>query len=170
MSLAHDLLDQASALARLDPKKPKQASLRRAVSAAYYALFHLLVEEAARLFVRDDFTRAALIGRTFDHIKMKEVSGHFLGDDLPERIRSKPAYQTPAELKVVAEALIKLQQHRHEADYNLDRQFRRSEVQELIRDVEIAFTNWEIVRNTDDARMYLACFLLWDTWKKSPKG
>ena len=33
--------------------KPKQASLRRALSTAYYALFHLLVDEATKMFVAD---------------------------------------------------------------------------------------------------------------------
>jgi hypothetical protein len=42
------LLEQAVTLARLDARRPKQANLRRAISAAYYALFHLLVDEACR--------------------------------------------------------------------------------------------------------------------------
>ncbi len=42
MSLHADLLDPAEQLAQLDPRRPKQANLRRAVSSAYYALFHLL--------------------------------------------------------------------------------------------------------------------------------
>jgi hypothetical protein len=42
MSLHADLLEQAGNLARLDPTRPKQVNLRRAVSSAYYALFHLL--------------------------------------------------------------------------------------------------------------------------------
>jgi uncharacterized protein (UPF0332 family) len=41
-----DLLKQAVRLATLDIKKPKQANLRRAISSAYYAVFHLLVDEA----------------------------------------------------------------------------------------------------------------------------
>ncbi len=166
MSLAADLLAQALMLAELEPKKPKQASLRRAVSAAYYSLFHLPVDDAARLFVRDDFARIALIARSFDHGKMKEVASHFLGNDLPERIRLKLVYQTPPELRVVAEAFVKLQQLRHEADYNVNRQFTRSEVQQLIRDAETALVSWNKVRNTDDARMFLACFSLWDSWNK----
>ena len=46
MNLAEDLLEQANHLARREKGKPKQASLRRAVSTAYYAAFHLLVAEA----------------------------------------------------------------------------------------------------------------------------
>lgn len=48
MTLHHDLLEQAEHLAKRETKKPKQASLRRAVSSAYYALFHLLVSDGAR--------------------------------------------------------------------------------------------------------------------------
>jgi len=39
MNLAEDLLEQANHLARRERGKPKQASLRRAVSTAYYACF-----------------------------------------------------------------------------------------------------------------------------------
>jgi uncharacterized protein (UPF0332 family) len=41
-----DLLEQAKHLANREKKRPRQASLRRAVSTVYYALFHLLVHEA----------------------------------------------------------------------------------------------------------------------------
>jgi len=37
MSLHADLLAQAEYLAKKEPKRPRQASLRRAISAAYYA-------------------------------------------------------------------------------------------------------------------------------------
>ena len=50
MSLHADLLEQAEQLAQLDPRRPKQANLRRAVSSAYYALFHLLTWEASALY------------------------------------------------------------------------------------------------------------------------
>lgn len=43
-----DLLRQAERLAKLDPKRPRQANLRRAVSSAYYALFHFLVDQSCR--------------------------------------------------------------------------------------------------------------------------
>ncbi|GAB4215496.1 MAG: hypothetical protein OHK0013_41130 [Sandaracinaceae bacterium] len=46
MALHDDLLAQAARLARTDKNRPKQANLRRAASAAYYALFHLLITRA----------------------------------------------------------------------------------------------------------------------------
>lgn len=42
MSLPNELLAQARHLATKEPRRPRDASLRRSVSAAYYALFHLL--------------------------------------------------------------------------------------------------------------------------------
>lgn len=41
MAFPDDLLEQAVHLARREPGRPRQASLRRAISTAYYALFHL---------------------------------------------------------------------------------------------------------------------------------
>lgn len=38
--MTEDLLQQAVGLAKVDARRPKQANLRRAISAAYYALFH----------------------------------------------------------------------------------------------------------------------------------
>src|SRR5712692_5365690 len=49
MPYADDLLEQARHLANREKKRPRQASLRRAVSTAYYALFHLLISEALLL-------------------------------------------------------------------------------------------------------------------------
>ena len=53
MTLAADLLEQARHLVRWESREPLgQASLRRGVSTAYYALFHLLIEDAAAMVVK----------------------------------------------------------------------------------------------------------------------
>jgi hypothetical protein len=53
MSLQGDLLEQARHLAKRERRRPKQASLRRAISTAYYyALIHLLVAETTRILMR----------------------------------------------------------------------------------------------------------------------
>jgi uncharacterized protein (UPF0332 family) len=171
VSLASDLLDQAEMLARREPKNPKQASLRRAVSAAYYALFHLLVEDAARLLTgmvgRADSASTARIARTFEHRGLKEVAQAFARSQLPIALRSDvEEYRTPADLKLVAEAFVSLQQVRHEADYNTGRPVSRADAQKLIQEARLAFEAWERMKGTDDARAYLACFSLWETWNK----
>jgi hypothetical protein len=45
MPFANELLKDAYHLAQRGGKNPTQASLRRAVSNAYYALFHLLIND-----------------------------------------------------------------------------------------------------------------------------
>jgi hypothetical protein len=71
MSFADDLLEQAYHLANRERKNPKQASLRRAVSTAYYALFHLLIEEAVSNW--SIARQRSILARIFDHGKMRSV-------------------------------------------------------------------------------------------------
>ena len=71
MSFADDLLEQAYHLANLEPGTPKQASLRRAVSTAYYALFHLLIDEAVSNW--NVPRQRSTLARTFEHSKMRNV-------------------------------------------------------------------------------------------------
>ena len=72
MAFADDLLKQAYLLLNKESKHPTQASLRRSVSTAYYALFHLLIQEACANWSRTD-TRDYL-ARAFDHKTMKDSS------------------------------------------------------------------------------------------------
>ena len=169
MSLANDLLHQADLLAGLDPRRPKQANLRRATSAAYYALFHLLTAEAARMSATESGL-AARLGRSYTHGEMKKVSGMVALDRLPKAILpGRTGYTAPPDLKLVANTFVTLQQARHEADYDVTRVFLRREVREFVYQSREAFTAWDRVKKSDDARLYLACFLLWDRWDKDPR-
>lgn len=49
VSLHGDLPAQARHLATCEPQRPRQASLPRALSSAYYAVFHLLIAESTSL-------------------------------------------------------------------------------------------------------------------------
>src|SRR5271157_5380665 len=83
MSLHADLLEQAKRLAQLDPRRPKQANLRRAISSAYYALFHLLAWEASAVYAVEP-GMAARINRTLNHAEMKKASSMIANDKLPK--------------------------------------------------------------------------------------
>ena len=107
MAFAQDLLDQAYHLATLESGAPKQSSLRLAVSAAYYALFHLLIDEAVGHWGVP--RHRSILARTFDHGK-KGIS--------EDRIRSfYNSGQPPsgAELKNVAQTFVQLQEQWHTA-------------------------------------------------------
>jgi uncharacterized protein (UPF0332 family) len=169
MSLHDDLLVQAQQLAQLDARRPRQANLRRAVSSAYYALFHLLTSETSALYAAEPGL-AARINRTLGHVDMKKASTMIGNDKLPRALQPPGGgYTTPGDLKTVANAFVDLQQARHQADYDLSQTFRRREVLAYIQSARQAFEAWGRIRKTDDARLYLACFLLWKRWDDEPR-
>jgi hypothetical protein len=169
MSLHDDLLEQTVHLATIDARRPKQANLRRAVSASYYALFHLLTSAASALYAAD-LGLASRINRTHNHIDMKKASSMIANDKLPKGVQPPGGgYTSPADLKIVANAFVTLQQARHEADYDLARTFRRQETLAFIQTAHFAFAVWEKVKKDDYARLYLGCFLLWKRWDEDPR-
>ena len=115
MGLAQDLLQQAAHLATFESVNRSQASLRRAVSTAYYALFHLLIEDAGLRWQGSSEARTGL-ERGFQHATMKNVSVQF----------RKPTWAhwhgiqkpVPPALQAVAAAFVDLQLERHTADYD----------------------------------------------------
>ncbi len=163
MALHDDLLAQADRLAQLEKKKPKQASLRRAVSAAYYALFHLLIDESSRFFVSGK-KRESLrlqLARSFDHGQMKSTAKAFVtpkpGDNAWRKVLASPP---SASLVDVASAFIALQEARHEADYDLARVFTRVEVKALVGRARAAFQTWASVTGTEEADAFLVALLV----------
>jgi hypothetical protein len=127
MSLHADLLELAEHLAQLDPRRPRMANLRRAVSSAYYAIFHLLASEASALYAAEPVLAARII-RTLNHADMKKASLMIASNKLPKAVQPPTGrYLAPVDLKAVADTFVKLQQARHEADYDLSRSFRRQE-------------------------------------------
>jgi hypothetical protein len=152
VALHDDLLAQADRLAHAEKKRPKQASLRRAVSAAYYALFHYLIDESTRFLVagkqRDALRRQ--LARSFDHAHMKRAAQAFV---------SSSAGPTTT-LADVASAFILLQEARHEADYDLARVFTRVEAEALIARAQRAFTGWRAIAGTDEGDAFLVALLV----------
>jgi hypothetical protein len=167
MSLHEDLLAQAEFLARHEPKRPKQATLRRAISTAYYALFHLLIHEASRLYAGHRELISSIV-RVYGHGEMYEVSVAFSAGDWPKAFnRVKSSFQIRQELRDVANAFVVLQQARLDADYNLARTFNRRDTIAFIDQVKLVFSEWEAIRRDDLSRIYLACFMNWKQWDKT---
>jgi uncharacterized protein (UPF0332 family) len=151
MAYHDDLLAQALSLVHKERRNPKQASLRRAVSSAYYAVFHLMVSEAVANWSRVPL-RAAL-GRAFDHNIMKAASNRiqdgrqfpFTGED-PKVV---------AALKAVAKTFAQLQQERHVADYDNTTFWSRTEALAQVKSAEQAFATWKPIREEPIAQAYL---------------
>ena len=166
MALPHDLLDLADHLARREPRRPRQASLRRAVSSAYYGLFHLLIDAASRqLAPSRPIELRAKIGRAFNHRDMQGVCRQFSSGSPADATRGLIAYPIEPELILVARAFVQLQEARHEADYNLSVRLDRFAALQKIAFAREAFEAWRGVRSLPNAAVFLTALLLQARWR-----
>ena len=138
MNLPEDLLEQAEHLAGREATRPKQVSLRRAISAAYYALFHFLIREACgRLAGRPDLR--VLAARAFNHGDMKKACQAVLKSPPPAHLAPLLGNPVRAALRTVADTFVVLQTTRHDADYNLSQRFTRDETRRRVESARDAF-------------------------------
>ncbi len=161
MSLSSDLLQQAKDLASKEKNKPRQASLRRAVSAAYYSLFHQFIDEPTKQAAGTAANTRDLrlrLGRTFDHLHMKKMCGIFADKN------SKNGWidqgKITADLRLAASAFVQLQTERHEADYNTTLSFTRYDVRQLIGKSEFAQRTIRKLKDSPDRRALMLALLV----------
>lgn len=156
MAFHDDLLRQAIQLVHKEPKNPKQASLRRAVSTAYYALFHLLISESVSNWNRANLRTA--LGRAFDHNIMKAASNRILDTrQFPFTLEDPRAVIA---LKTVAKAFAQLQEKRHTADYDNTTFWTRTDALTIVKLAEQAFITWKSIRNEQIAQAYLVSLVV----------
>ena len=163
MPLPDELLELAKHLANLDQEKHEQASLRRAISTAYYALFHLLVSETTLNWSRLE-TRSAL-GRLFEHGKMKRVCEKTVSDlnkMFNERPQDSPELTIPKHLRTIAKAFVLAYQERNDADYEVSKEWSRTDVLSLVDTVSDAFKSWEAIKHEPAAQGFLFSLLAKD--------
>ena len=159
LAWAHDHLANARALADLDAQRQNAASLRRAVSTSYYALFQALCDVCARRFVGDEapFEIFTPVFRTFKH-RAAAAALH------PSQ------YTEGSDLKFLATAFVELQKLREWADYNPEPRpdfkpttnntpFTRAEA---LRSIELAESAVQRLGSLDgEARLRLAANILY---------
>ncbi len=120
-----------------------EADLRRAVSTAYYAVFHLLINDAMALFVTDPVFRTR-VGRAFQHGIMKSVSSQYS----PQRPNNAGQFLTPTgqilapDVRRVAGAFVALNEAREEADYDGGVTLQHIEAESNVQRGETAFQDW----------------------------
>jgi len=157
MGIAQDLLQQADHLASYEGANPTQASLRRAVSAAYYALFHLLTEEAALRWSGSPEARTGM-ERAFQHGPMRNTSMQFqkkIWEDWHSNKRT-----IPLAIREIAGAFVDLQDERHAADYDNHEQWTATDVEGILKIAHLAFQHWASIRTDPMAGNYLLAMLL----------
>jgi uncharacterized protein (UPF0332 family) len=151
MALHDDLLEQSRHLANRERTKPRQASLRRSISTAYYALFHLLIAETVAKW-RVAPQRGAL-SRMFEHGRMNAACRKLADLKALTSFRGDPV--VVSKLALVARAFCNLYDERQSADYDTSYEWTRSETLQLVELAEEAFQALKAVRNRPETNDYL---------------
>lgn len=157
MGLAQELLQVAVHLATYEGVSPTQAALRRAISTAYYAVFHLLIEHAAQHW---QGSPAAFTGleRSFQHGPMKNTSIQFRGAVWIDWYGDRQV--VPSALRNAASVFVDLQEKRHTANYDNHKQWTVAEAQDVLKTAQSTFDGWLSVRANPMAGSYLLAMLL----------
>ena len=123
-----DLIETARGLAELSRRRPAQANLRRAISTAYYAVFHCLAGASADM----------LMGRKRSEAwyQVYRALGH--GGAKNTCLNMEVMRGFPPEIQGFADRFVVLQHARNRADYALDGQYYKPDVLALINSAEMA--------------------------------
>jgi hypothetical protein len=105
------LLDQASTLTEAQARHSTETDLRRAMSAAYYAVFHAIASAAADSIVPANKRATEQYARVYRSIS------HGALRKLCDRVRSKNL-AFGSDIREFAAAVADLQEKRHSADYD----------------------------------------------------
>ncbi len=112
------------------PGRPRQEPLKRAVSSAYYAMFHALCRSNADTLVgtrNDPLTREAWT-RTYRALNHQQAT----------RQLRQARQRLPAAAQAFGTVFTSLQNQRHTADYNPQSRFGKDEVIRLLDSAETA--------------------------------
>jgi uncharacterized protein (UPF0332 family) len=127
-----DLFEQAHVLVA----RGAQADLRRAISAAYYGLFHFVLTEAADMVVGSadrSSARYSLVYRSVDHSRLRQLSAQLTN---PQNLPLAPGgFGTAADFARVAGNLHEL---RNRADYDPSAEYTADEATTAISDARKA--------------------------------
>lgn len=141
--LPKDLIATAQFLANGNQGKPMQAYLRRAISTAYYALFHTLAQCCADLLIGSAGAMRSKpawnqVYRALDHGSAKYACEN-----------KKVIAKFPKEIQDFANMFVMMQIERHDADYDPDKRFFKSAVLTTIAASEVVMADFATAPSKD---------------------
>ena len=148
-----DLIAAARDLAEAgDRGRPRQANLRRAVSTAYYAMFHCLAVCCADMLVGG-------VGAERSEPAWRQVYRALEHGAARQRCNRTAIIQKfPVEIREFADRFAGMQQRRHRADYDPEADYDKGDVLQDITDVAEAIAKFQRVPVKD--RRAFAVYLL----------
>lgn len=163
----NELRQQARELATLS----RQADLRRAVSSAYYSVFHLLLDEFSRQVLaslRRSVTHTAMAKACsiVIHVYRQQTTNPTWNINQPTGEHGKKVIlplrgvRLSAELFDVASNFVALQNARHVADYATPHRTTRQDALSELAKCDAVHAAWGVCRQRREARALLLMFIL----------
>jgi hypothetical protein len=145
-------------------------NLRRALSTAYYAIFHFLIDEACCVQFGSAHAQAPfrnVLARAYSHNVMKVACTSFAGGTLKNTIiKGLPRdasgnYAIQPAIRLIARMFAEMQENRNLADYDRSERFKRSDALLLIEAAKDTVVKFTALPMSDDKRFFLACLWAW---------
>jgi uncharacterized protein (UPF0332 family) len=136
------LFEQAEMLVSPSAGRPRQVDVRRAISAAYYAIFHAAITAAADQFIgvtNRDQSRYGLAYRSVNHTWLRDLCREIQKSTPSSKFKSHaPAAGFDPNITSFAAAVVELQEKRHSADYDVMIRMNRSDAALAIAEARAA--------------------------------
>ena len=141
------LFEQAEELIAPPPAgPPRQVDLRRAISAAYYGVFHYIITAAADEFVgvTKNTKRYALVYRSVNHRGLRDLCYEAKKPQPSARYSNyAPSNGFGPNIQAFASPFVELQEKRHSADYDPSKRMKTSDAALAISTARSAIRRFE---------------------------
>ena len=149
-----DLIAHAERLTSATQHRPRQVDLKRAVSAAYYAMFHALAKECA-----DTIVGAGAERNEQAWLQVYRALEHGMAKNACRQAKNR---NLGAGIVKFATRFASMQDERHTADYDPTSTYSRSDVLALISEATVAIGDLAATPRPD-RRAFVAVVLLRET-------
>lgn len=143
--------------------------LRRAVSSAYYGLFHRLTTAGSMPFAGGGEPLRFQAARAFSHTAMRKVCDAYIRSParpFPPGLEQLSPSPPDGRLIEIAVAFTRLQEGRHLADYDLFAVVEAVYAGELVGFTETALADFDAIQSLPETTVFLAALLLADRWTR----
>lgn len=142
--------------------RPRTIWLRRAVSAAYYAVFHAISLEAVLMLAPDSSREDRFrLSRSVNHGDLVKVCGWIRGQGSPEHAQPiVDRLRQDSDMRQLAEIISGLQEQRHRADYDHLASFPKATALHLTAQAARAFEILNARRGSLELQEFFALILL----------
>jgi len=146
-----------------------EVDLRRALSPAYYGLFHTLTTAGSMLFSAGEDALRFQAARAFSHTAMRKVCDAYVRSPqrpFPPALQHLCPQPPDPRLIGIAAAFADLQDGRHAADYDLPVQIEFKYAAQLVTAAEAALADFDAIQSLPETTVFLTALLLADRWTR----